>query len=507
MSQYFSNLPLEILRIIVSFVDSDDTLCNMARVCHTLYDITIPFLYDHIALYDREGCPGEYEFKTLRPLTLLLLKRPDLARLVHHFTARESFSAGFMTEKQIKQGEPFNRLKVDDVFKDAIEAASHDEAEKKQWLEQITWPDHADAILALLLPALPNLESLDLMLGMFGCTYFEKMMQRAGMREKPFDKDRGFLALKDVMHAWDNDKYGMGVEYIGMFMRLPSIERIFGHRVGSDDRVGAEPDATLAALQTASSTVSHIELKNCKLDERDLANMLRAPKALKTFIYEVGWGYLSYCDMVFGAAVSALAPQVHYLENLWLDFESWVRPEWNDQTDDTTPIRSFAQFEILKVLKVAIVFIFGELEASSSQRKDWKESELRGLTGKFPRSLETLHLLHCEDNFELVLLALENMLKHKERDVPRLSKLVFEGLVLNAKEWWDRMMYLTQLSKTKGVEMVTVTVPEGASRHEGGVERGWGMDRDIFWGECVDETNVYRPEEVVDWQLDCFLNR
>ncbi|MCJ1391306.1 hypothetical protein MMC18_004169 [Xylographa bjoerkii] len=495
MSPSLGSLPPELTRGIISAIDSQDTLCNLVRTSHALYEITVPFLYEHVALYDQEGGTGCHEFEQLRPLALLLLGRPDLAQLVRHFTMRDEPSTGSITEEMLEKGEPVELLEVDDVFKDTIKAASHNEEEEKQWLEHMAWPDHGDATLALLLPALPKLESLDLMI-MDGCTYFEKMMRRAGMREKPFDKQPGFLALKDVMHTFYDEKYGMSVEYIGMFMRLPSICRIFGHRVGSDDGFGGEEDETLAALETASSTVSHVELKDCKLHERDLTHMLRAPKALKTFIYEVGWGHVSYCDMNFRAIGSALAPHVHCLENLWLDFEDRFGPEWHHEMDDTTPIPSFTQFEKVKVLKVAIVFILGNKEFSN--QKDWKQSELHGLTGKFPWSLETLHLLHCEDNFELVLLALGDMLEHKERDVPGLSKLVLEGSIRKAKERWNRIVDIIQLGKTKGVVTITVNTAGERPAYEGAVERGWGMDREISWAEGVNALNRYPLDEIVE---------
>ncbi|MCJ1385323.1 hypothetical protein MMC17_008445 [Xylographa soralifera] len=465
----------------------------------------MPFLYYHITLCDQEGGTGCHQFEELRPLTLLLLTRPELARLVHHFSMRDEPSPGYLTETKLKSGELVHGLEVDDAFKDSIKAASHDEEEEEQWLEHMSWPDHADATLALLLPALTNLESLDLMITE-GCTYFEKMMRRAGACEKPFDKEPAFLALADIMHTGYDEKYGLSVEYIGMFMRLPSIRRIFGYRIGSDDGFRDQIDETLAGLGTASSTVSHIELKDCKLHDQGLVNMLRAPKALKTFIYEVGSGHLSYCRMNFGAAVSALAPQVHYLENLWLDFESTYRPYWDDEVDDTTPIPSFTQFENLKVLKVAIVFIFGNEICSSSDNKVRKQSELHGLTGKFPRSLETLHLLHCEDNLELVLLALEHMLKYKERDVPRLSKLVFEGPFYDEQKWLDRIMYIMRLSEVKGIETVTVVIAGANSAYNVAVERGWGMDKDISWAEGVNGLNRYVPDMIVERQYDRSLN-
>ncbi|MCJ1398489.1 hypothetical protein MMC11_001689 [Xylographa trunciseda] len=496
MPQSLSSLPAEIVRGIVSAVDSNATLSNLARTSHALYDITIPFLYEHVDLYDQAFGMGS-QFTELRPLASLLLRRPDLARLVHHFTMRDAFNTGdHPSSTAVEEGKPNVCQSVDDVFKNAIKIASHDEEEEKQWLEHMTWLDHNDAVLALLLPALPKLQSLDLMLK-YGCTYFEKMMRRASMRQKPFDTQPGFLALEDVMHTFNDEKYGMSPEYISIFMRLPFIRGIFGHRVGSDEDVDGESSKILAALETASSTVSHLELKDCTVSESDLAHMLRAPKALKTFIYEVGWGFLSFCNVSFLAIHEALAPQVRYLENLWLDYERSYSAYWDGETDSTTPMPPFTHFEKLKVLKIAIVYIFGDKEFSSANQADWNVSELHGLTGTLPRSLEALHLLHCDDNFELVLLALEDMLKHKRRDVPGLSKLVLDWRIGKAEAHWHRICDITKLADDNDIETTMVITGGENSKLEDRLERGWGMDGEISWAEGVNWLNRYPPDQIV----------
>ena len=75
----------------------------------------------------------------------------------------------------------------------AIEMASHSKEEERQWLEDMSFTKsiNEDGLMALLLPALPNLKTLDLTLGK-NVMYFSGMMQRASRKEKPFDTAPGF---------------------------------------------------------------------------------------------------------------------------------------------------------------------------------------------------------------------------------------------------------------------------------------------------------------------------
>ena len=494
MAITLTSLPVELFQDIVANLDSSSDLCNLTRCSSALFVITIPFLYDHI---DQEGGTFCHPCKDLRPLASLLLRRPELAQLVRHFTMRVQPSTGYITKARLKTEVLTGLLGVDDVFKKAIKAASHDEEEEQQWLEHMSWPDHGDATLALLLPALPRLESVDMVLTT-GSTYFENMLCRAGKHEKPFNKQPGFLSLKDVVYTRPYKKHDMGVEYIGMFMRLPSVSRIFCHHVGSAFNDGV--DETLSALETASSTVTHLEFKDARLHEWDIAHILQAPKALKTFIYEMcrramWWYWKGFCNIT-----TALSPHEHCLENLWLDYHY----ESPSKTDSMIRISSFAQFEKLKVLKVAIMFILGEETFSSLPYKDWKKAELYGLpyglTKEFPRNLEELHLLHCEQNFGLVLVALEDMLKHKERDLPHLRKLVLEGRLLDQKQYWSRIISIIQQAEARGVETITVNTKPQKFVHRTQIGRACGMNNEIFWAESANSGNWRSPHEIIDLQ-------
>lgn len=57
-----------------------------------------------------------------------------------------------------------------------------------------------DALMALLLSALPKLKTLDLTLRE-NVMYFSRVMQRASRKEKPFDKTPALEKLSDIMYA------------------------------------------------------------------------------------------------------------------------------------------------------------------------------------------------------------------------------------------------------------------------------------------------------------------
>ena len=498
MAKLTSVLPPEILQAIIKQVEDKSTLCKLVRCSHYLYEVTVPFLYEHVELYDYEGGTSMHWFMYLRPLTSLLLQRADLAYLVRRLTMREEFSDGYDSRFKVEEGLPANTVEVADIFKHAVEAASHNQEEEKEWLTHLSWADHADAMIALLLPALPRLEKLDLQL-MYDSMYFERMLKRAGLREKPFDKQPAFLALKDFMHTWYDEKYGMSPMYVAMFLRLPAIDRIFGHRIGSADE---QEDQTLAMLDVGSSTVTHLEFKDCKLSTEDITQLLKVPQNLTAFIYELGSGHLSYTGYNFKAIREALVPQAHSLENLWLGYEKRYGICFLDEIDDTTPIPSFASFNKLKTLKIATVFLFGseghlsgraEEEVDVSGERYWNDTTRRRLVSLFPQSLETLHILHYEDHTYHTPKALADLLVNKSQNVPKLNKLVIEGIFKNKRNLGREMMDLAGLAKSKDTDLIFVCNDNG---WYDAVERGWGMDGEITWAEGVNLLNSYPDDEI-----------
>lgn len=75
------DLPTEILTRVVDNIESQATLYSLARSSSQLYVFTIPHLYHSITIQE-ETLQGN---RQLRNLTSLLIRRPDLARLVRQF--------------------------------------------------------------------------------------------------------------------------------------------------------------------------------------------------------------------------------------------------------------------------------------------------------------------------------------------------------------------------------------------------------------------------------------
>lgn len=70
-------------------------------------------------------------------------------------------------------------------------------------------------------------------------------------------------------------------------MCLPAIGRLYGFNRGDEDGDNKAGSA-FEKLQPGSSSVELIELRHSKLKTSQLDLLLKAPKNLKTFIYEIG---------------------------------------------------------------------------------------------------------------------------------------------------------------------------------------------------------------------------
>ncbi|MCJ1252068.1 hypothetical protein MMC30_009306 [Trapelia coarctata] len=410
------SIPPEILSRILDFVESKSTLFNWTLCSSLFYEIGVPHLYRHVELYDDEGGQRWHEFPHLRSLASLLLRRPHLARLVRQFTMRDAFDDG-NTPRQCKCGacpieedhDGHDIVEVDDVFQAAIKASSCSDKEEKQWLEHISWKDHGDALIALLLPALGILSA-----------------QASGVQSEPIAHKRSYAPAS-------------------------------------------------------------------------------APKALPTFIYEIGESTLSSEGINFAGIAEALELQEHSLENFWLDYQYTrllrsQRATDNElgftayNGDDTTPISSLAGFQTLKALRVASAFLLGDSEDGGDSRKD--------LTRIFPSILQILHFSHCELHLDHILGELRKLLLKKPQHVPNLRRILLQGPMDDIWSKWDDFSRLATLAKEQAVTIVAVNDMKAAQWEEF-VERGWGMDESIKWAAGVNESNKFPICEmytVSDWE-------
>ena len=409
-------LPSEILGYVVANLTSQPqptSLCNLAQCSRQLYLCAVPHLYRHVTIREVIS-KGEQKEGQLKKLASLLIRRPDLARLVRHFTLQVT---RISRPKAEDWGETrFEIMSRPDMAK-LDQAFTLSKEEKANCLGQFcrTHNSHHDFILALLLPTLLKVEKLvvDVDDGSYRhieyCSYYlEQMIHRAVRKERPFDVQQPFEALTVFIHSQEIfNSRNMG--FIASLLKLPAIQSISGGFLSTSDPdldgLGVT-DKNLVKFDSASSTVTSLDL----VSRVDLGHLLRAPKALKTFCNRVWPSASAFTDIR-----DALAPQKNSLEILDLDFCD-LAARYNL---DLEPMVSFISFNALKVFKSVASFL------ATTENGTGRHS----LINIFPPSLETLHLTHFQVPYEVgnPLEALEHLLAQKSpQHIPSLKKIILE---------------------------------------------------------------------------------
>ena len=288
-------LPDEVFRLVCDYLSSSDVV-NVMRCSKRLSGVVGRHLYTHIELDESNHGGGGPEFPRLRLLTYKLLVRPALAEQVRSLTLRPTFGDGDQwevprtTTPQVVH--VLQRLLGAVVYAPAY--LRYSLQDKRTLLAHLRWADCADAVLAVLLPALRGLRNLDLSIPCAG--YHVSHVLRAVAASHCASVAEGWPThrfplhqLTNVMHTWYDQLVGMGPEFTGWFLQLPNIRRIFAHRVANES-LQAIPE--LRNQRARSSAVRHLELKDCQLPFADLRQLLRIPRTLTTLIYQIGVSHI-----------------------------------------------------------------------------------------------------------------------------------------------------------------------------------------------------------------------
>ena len=481
-------IPIEALSRIFSFVENKKTLRNLMLSSKNFQKIATPHLYSHLEFLDSDFDHG---FDAFRPLTCLFLRKPELARNVRHLALRGSFDDG---AGGYGKGQ---KIELDPEIRSAIVASSQSKEEEAQWLEDASDQSNEDSILSLLLPTLTNLRSFDVEMPL-SPRYVPRQLERIGRRQHPFDKNPSLTMLTDIMIAHRDNKYGLYTDSIGCAFYLPAIKNLYLHRIGSAD--GSDPAEETADplknIEDGSSSVTSIDMHDCKLSPGDFASFMRAPKALTSFCYELGWGHLSYTSYKFPQMREELERHKSTLRDLWIDYVvdgiEWLSD--SSDMDVTTPMRSFADFTALKRVTFAMVFLFGEEPEEST------ENENR-LVEALPPQVEYVKLTHTEDGPDVAIAALETLVVQKAGKFPELKHVEIECCPEDVDDRIKRFQKLKQLAENeKGLNFVVRhspvdSEPDADSKR---VERKWGFDEDVEWKTCNSDCNARVVFEVRD---------
>lgn len=445
-------LPQELFSCVLANIESRHTLCSLARCSRQSYLYTIPHLYRHVTVWEERRDWEEGNNMILRNVSSLLLGRPDLAGLVRCFEFRGAWEESQIQESEESQElESSETVEVDQTFKTAVSALSLSKKEEKKWLRQLSraYECNPEAILALLLPALLGVEKLVLDLdSIFHTPYLEQTIIRAARRERPFDIQPPFKALTVFLQYDDYQLRLRSTCFIASLLMLPAIRVISGF-VGSKQDGMDQPtypigeNKNLIGFDSISSPLTSLYLSAYRLSIADLDHILRAPKALKDFVYTVG----PSPGITFTDIRRALEPQKNCLERLGFYFDERCS-EWMFRLDKENKrhvrynpysgsMISFNSFNTIKVFETAALFLDSTLDGP-------------GLINTFPTNLETFHLTRCQSSFggsgtESLLIAVENLLAQKSpQQMPSLKKLILEkgrrrGQLMKSGNLWTNV--------------------------------------------------------------------
>ncbi|KAI9709442.1 MAG: hypothetical protein M1820_003202 [Bogoriella megaspora] len=484
MSTHVPDLPVEILILIFSFVKHAKTLLNVALSSKSYHEIVLPQLYSRVELY----AGWEEPFSELRPLTCLLLSKPHVAKNVRQLALREPYDE--ILEDFVP---PRSQADVEPEIRDAIAALAKDDEEKAQWMDDVSHDAHEDSVLSLMLPTLKNLTSLDLDFAMTP-KYVCRQLGRVSEKERPFDQQMTLQNLESLLIGWIHPASRLRPEDIASIFLLPGLKYLYLHRFCSSTfwETAVEP---LRSMTERSSPVTSIDMHDCNLSGSDIIGTLKVCKALSSFCYEMAIDDASNTGVDFPGLREALALHKESLQDLWLDIGP-EDPEWDDQVDNTTPMKSFADFKALKRVKIALVYLSGIF--SENEPENWANV----LVEKLPPQIEHVQILRCQDGPEIVPKALEMLIVQKDGKFQGLQRLVIEMPRAQVDQNEDTFRRLVELAKSNGIDFTILNNHGKANmtHRRQLVERKWGFDENVEFLPCGSGRNVRPPFQLHKFQ-------
>ncbi len=494
MAASLRNFPPELIEQIIGNINKSGWLLDFALACRYFHRLTIPYLYTDIRLIYH----GPWmRFPYLKPFSGHILSNPGLASYARNF----ALAGCWGTDDDLSDDEISENVGHNAVIRAAVHKFSDSIDEEEEWMKDFTISSDENAYLCLLLPSLPNLERIDLFIperpDKFTPYFAKIMLDRIPSRKQPFDIEPAFSSLTVMIDNGGTRMFDETLVLIPSFLRLPSLRELYCQKVDID-HLGQM--AGLSQLKTASSSLTHLEIRASSLSNEYLTNLLRACPKLRTFVYELGFQDSSFYKHSALELRQALVSTEANLENLWLDYEPGPSLWKRDDINRYLPMSSLSNFECLKNIKVGLYIFFGLAGISRTGLQNTEMSirdhnDIIDLANILPASIETLYFAHTNGRIRLLTQALEKLLKQKSLSMPRLRRIAFEAYITGNEEEFD-FSRLDALGEEAGVRIDRIDGTALPSTSEYGWEytpgidyKGQGMDGSLKWAAEVAAVN------------------
>ncbi|KAH2537058.1 hypothetical protein KXW97_006436 [Aspergillus fumigatus] len=391
------SLSNDILLLIGEFLEDHQDRYNLLFVCRHFHGLFRRLVYRYAALKD---CSQTRSFLSAA------LRHPELARAV-----RALDLSGWRTHSEAYEG---TSVTVDEmeVFRNWAQEISHSDEEYIQW-EQDLQQDVAEAWMALLLPLVRNVQQLRLVYPKEN-KYLDRMMQRAVQREKPFDTQPAFRALRQVS---------------------------LGHLDDTLDSKGTyAPSQSIRWLNRPLRMSSRNQSKSKSKSKS--TSIVAACSAIRSFKYQHSDDHLLAEGYQPAAFYRSLSASKHTLHTLWLDSCGVHLPFTMTGANETHEewFGSLADFKSLKDVRIRLPNLLDiRYQAEPSVP----------LTELLPAGVESLYVEGCKENSLAMLVnQLRTLLSARHNggvdgesgQPPRfkdLKKLEIEGMFHDEEDYDD----------------------------------------------------------------------
>ncbi|KAL8912151.1 MAG: hypothetical protein Q9171_002785 [Xanthocarpia ochracea] len=457
MAASLTTLPPETLRQIIRNIPKNSHLLDLALCCRPLYGSVLPELYTHLSL--TEVYSNTRFWSKLRLLTSRILSDPILASHVRSIIFEKEWNCDWLPygddgdgdedennddndndrDGRNEQSDTAGHLETGNEESIDAKAAGDDMSDLLHLLQPMSASDrdellkghNKDALMALLVQAVPNLKIMSLVIPPGQATILTKVIERAASdRTDPQARPsiKTFSRLQVVISSRHTRGPSMNTDLLYHYIRLPAIRQICMQCVDSPDSTKKQ-QFPLATLEHGSCpTVEHLELRENNINNaKDLKGMLAACSNLRTFVFEFQYQEDDIPKELTEQLRESLSAKTETLENLWLDYEG---DETYSQScmDGLAASLSLTGFRKLKNLKVGMHVFFGNWWDRTDEPVHATRDamvELPDLGKILPESLETLYILNTHLRVKVLVKALHNLLSVKQICLPNLREIAF----------------------------------------------------------------------------------
>ena len=272
-------LPPEIFDQITQAIPGNGHLLDLALCSRSICDFVLRHLYTHLTLKCNKVESSQPKYPKLRSLILRLLRNPILASHVRSIVLEEQWEWNWDKSRVLRPGAVSNH----DFFPEVKRyLGAWEKGSRKAWARAIR-ATNEDATMALLFQIVTNVKAISIVIPTSAGRYFLKIFERAVQRQSVYgNPTQCFQNLETVVISVDSYDFGIEVDLLYYYMQLPSIRKICLQKVGSPD-IDYRGLSPLGRLQPRSCQVQHLELRECRLKNQDLKDVLAACNSLQTF--------------------------------------------------------------------------------------------------------------------------------------------------------------------------------------------------------------------------------